>query len=272
MTDYSLLPKPPKALENRIIDRFGHWKYFDDAMNTLKLAKEETKGNVTGFVSKATSSLLAEIVLPHGAVGLCKIPLIDPKSTIQLIADESDNQSGPTILKMGKGYVVMEILEGAPLNPENLTPEIINWLVERSRTRDKSPFSLNLPYWSQRTMHESALRGYRFNEGEEANKKLVRLLKGAVKESKRTLTVQCHGDLDMRNIFDQGDSLMLIDPEPVIAPIEFEVAKILYSSQREDLIHSLDSYIHKGLIRRFMEIFSLTEYIHKESMRACGRT
>lgn len=49
-----------------------------------------------------------------------------------------------------------------------------------------------------------------------------------------TPRVLCHGDLDLRNIIHYKGEPRFLDPEPVVAPIEFDIAKLLTTETQLD--------------------------------------
>lgn len=221
---YELEATVPDRLSIRIQERFGDQgaRMISRAVETLYRAEEEHGFSTRGFVSSSGRSLVAEVET-HGMSGICKVPLVDCESVIEAILNSAEDGSGPDIIDSGDRFVIMSKLVGT--TPQ-IDTDLIHWTIlaaeRRTIQRNASPMTRTISM----ALSESARRASR-SAHTDSYANMASLGNWIIDHQESLRSFQCHGDSSVRNMIDTGGRLYFIDPEPTIAPVEYDVSKLL---------------------------------------------
>lgn len=221
---YQLEQTVPARLSLRINERFGDHAptMISKALDTLCEAKERLGFVIKGFVSSSGRSLVAEVEM-HGLTGICKVPFVYASVVIRAIVSSARDGSGPGIIHEDEKFVIMEKVEGTQAK---LDLDLVHTVILAAERRAVDRLSFSVKQVMSMVVSESGRRATR-SAHVDTFAKLLRVHEAISKSCDRLQSFQCHGDASVRNVIDTGDRLYFIDPEPVIAPVEFDVAKLL---------------------------------------------
>lgn len=222
---YELVHTVPRRLQLRINERFGGRapKMFSRALDTLDEAQNALGFTLKGFVASSGRSLVAEVEM-NGMTGICKVPFVDAEMVVEAIINSAEDLSGPEIIDSGDRFVIMSKIEGE--QPTKIDHNLIQMTVLAAERRTMQKNAHTFERMMSTVLSECARRATR-SAHVESYAELLRLNERIQKDSRHLQTFQCHGDSSVRNMIDTGDRIYLIDPEPVIAPVELDVAKML---------------------------------------------
>lgn len=243
----------------KVSERFGSTTVAPDALETITnaqkaiLATAHVMGyTIDGWVQSAARSLVA--ITTKGL--FLKAPLFDRDNIAEAIRMYSKAGYGAVVKQVYRdtnlpGYpvIVMERVEGIALSDTLAgTPQLreIVHIVQNVQP-DEDQFSqymtledriaMEIREARQRyhTIHQYIPTDAPYHEWMETLLNMGESL--VASDAPRVL---CHGDLDFRNIVVAGDdyhNFMLLDPEPVVAPIEFDVGKIMDNELEFDPVY-----------------------------------
>lgn len=252
----------------KVRERFGD--YADHLLQSSQIAAhllcESSNLTFDGWVQDAGRSVVASA---QAGQMIIKSPLVDGLNTICAIAAYSEAGAGPKVHSMSVGAtsngtalqcaVALERIDGRYLHAsETPTLDEIASMVELAGTLDftnlpMEPEFITLTERLEIEIIEAVRRAKVL--GDTTAVAELSVLASTINATQRPMRV-CHGDLDMRNILHQDGKMMIIDPEPVIAPVEFDAAKIAFSTgiAPQDIAHhlALDVELTCDLHRFFM--------------------
>lgn len=226
----------------KVRERFGDYadQLLDNAQQSVRLLCEPTGLTLDGWVQDAGRSVVASA--QDGNV-IIKSPLVDGLNTILAIAGYSQAGSGPEAYALSFGpsspeavqqcAIAMQRVDGRYLHvSERPTFDEIAQIVGLAGTVDLTQLPL-LPKFitlTDRLETECVEALRRANIlGDTSAVDELSVLASKINQTDRPTRI-CHGDLDMRNVLHQDGQIMVIDPEPLIAPKEFDAAKITFSA------------------------------------------
>lgn len=224
----------------RVSERFRGLEANADALTLLNIAQNAVlrvanirQQTIVGWAQNAGRSVVA--LTDDGQI--LKSPLLDGHNVARSLQLYSQNGTGAHVyathmLSKNHAVSVMERVDGRFFHPME-SPDVheLSEIVHivRSTQPDAADLSqyTNFEVFLDRMMAESLSRMHLLDDTS-LHEALLQLYAYIVEHD--APRVLCHGDLDLRNILHKDGDMRLIDPEPVVAPLEFDVAKICKSS------------------------------------------
>ncbi|GAA2038081.1 hypothetical protein GCM10009720_18200 [Yaniella flava] len=226
----------------KVRERFGD--YADHLLNSsqqaIHILSESSNLLLDGWVQDAGRSVVASA--QDGNV-IVKSPLVDGLNTVCAIAAYSEAGVGPQVhsLSVGSGSsgeaihcaIAMQRIDGRYLHTSESpmleeVAEIVQLAGNMSFTHlPVAPQFISLTDRLEVEIIEAVRRATQLGDTSAVGE--MSLLAIKINQTQRPMRI-CHGDLDMRNVMHLDGKIMIIDPEPVIAPAEFDAAKVAYST------------------------------------------
>jgi hypothetical protein len=226
----------------KIQERFGDYanRLVAASQHCVTTLSEAMNLSLDGWVQDAGRSVVASA---QGGEVIIKSPLVDGWNTVAAIAAYAETGAGPETRSVSIGAslngttspcaVAMERVDGRYLHPSE-TPTV-DELVKIITLAGQMDFT-NLPMQpkfitlTERLEIEiiEAIRRAKVL-GDTSSVAELSLLAAKISRTHRPART-CHGDLDMRNVLHRNGDIKIIDPEPLVAPVEFDAAKIAYST------------------------------------------
>lgn len=195
---------------------------------------------VDGWVQNAGRSV---VTLAGDGQVIVKSPLFDGFNTVAAIAGYSAATTGPSTygISIGANHqgvttqcaVAMQRIGGNYFHTSDIpTVHEIATIVELAGTVYMAKVPLQ-PFFSelQDRIAIEVAEAFRRSEalGDTSSLGTIMELAEKITATQRPYRL-CHGHLDARNVKHHNGQMRIIDPEPVVAPIEFDAAKISYST------------------------------------------
>lgn len=226
----------------KVQERFGNYanQLIAASQHCVTTLSEAMKLPLDGWVQDAGRSVVASA---QGGEVIIKSPLVDGWNTVAAIAAYAETGAGPETHSLSIGAsldgsaspcaVVMERIDGRYLHPsETPTVEELATIVTLAGQMDFTNLPMQPKFITLQDRLEieiiEAVRRARVL-GDTSSVAELSLLAAKVSRTHHPART-CHGDLDMRNVLHHNGDIKIIDPEPLLAPVEFDAAKIAYST------------------------------------------
>ena len=230
----------------KITERCGNYSTSGKATMTIANAQRaiQNTANVMGYeidgwVQSAARSLVA--VTTNGR--FMKAPIFDRKSITKGIELYSQARAGARVVQVyydntlfDYPVIIMEQLPGESFRNREVSEEeyqtIIDTILEVQPPHGELQQFMSLEDRIAMDSRESRQRFETIKHHiptDEPCYEYMELIEetGAKILATEAPKVLCHGDLDLRNIIQYKGEPRFLDPEPVVAPIEFDIAKLL---------------------------------------------
>lgn len=250
----------------RVVDRFGTTTgehMLAEAQDAILCLVETQEWTLDGWVQKASRSVVATV---NNGEYIVKAPLFDAAAVSAAIRLYSEHGTGAHVIQHWTTphvVIAMSRLDGLFFDhPEQTDLFDLRDVVQTIRraqpaTLDNTPY-MTLTERLDVELAEAALRAHR-NQDEHSLSVPYQLAQHIVEYTQHSPLLLCHGDVDLRNALHEDGEMRLIDPEPLIAPIEWEFAKLAMSTKRdpEEVASFFDGDTElTGMIHAFMVLVS----------------